>query len=519
MSDTRATRRFLKRITLLVVSVLVTLLVAEITLQFAYERTELSSSWRFIAPETPSRDLIHVHDRFLDDGYYELYRDTDKPLLVALGDSFTAGYNVGTCLDPRQPGLVDNSYPTLLGRQLAQKGVDVQVMNAGAGDTGPGQHLRLFKDYILRKSKPDVVIWQFCANDAMGNAMMPVFSTTAAGDLQPLDAGENWLYRRQELFESIPLPRALKRKSCLVHLVMKLFEHDRAEFVPEQHKSDPALWGLQKIRLQVDSMNELARKHDFRVYYLLIAPQARFLADTNSDWAEFWETKDYSRILSVLETEPAFMELEWESREARAAPGNSDIPLALRIFSSESADSSPIGSRHLNVLGYSLVADQIADRLLTDGIFPDAPGILHDIRFGTGDELRYLRGGWSLTEAAPGELAFSWAEGKRSRLSLPLDQRRPLKMILVCKPFSFPGAPGQILSTFVNSRRLPPLLLQPGYRKYSMEVPADMLTVGANQIEFGYSYASKPKDVLKGSGDERDLAVAWRSITIVQAGR
>lgn len=57
-----------------------------------------------------------------------------KPRVVFLGDSLTAGLGLPA----------DQSYPSLIGRKLAQQGRDVEVINAGvSGDTSAGGLRRL----------------------------------------------------------------------------------------------------------------------------------------------------------------------------------------------------------------------------------------------------------------------------------------------------------------------------------------------------------------------------------------
>lgn len=79
----------------------------------------------------------------------------NPPLVVALGDSLTAGYG----LNPGQ------SVPSQLARILSERGFLLQMQNAGvSGDTTAGGLRRL--DWILA-SKPDIVMVALGANDAM----------------------------------------------------------------------------------------------------------------------------------------------------------------------------------------------------------------------------------------------------------------------------------------------------------------------------------------------------------------
>ena len=76
-------------------------------------------------------------------------------VIVAFGDSLTAGYGVG----PEQ------SYPALLGERLRREGYDYRVVNAGvSGDTTAGGLRRV--DWALRL-RPEIVILELGVNDAL----------------------------------------------------------------------------------------------------------------------------------------------------------------------------------------------------------------------------------------------------------------------------------------------------------------------------------------------------------------
>lgn len=88
-----------------------------------------------------------------------------RPVIVAFGDSLTAGYGV-------EPGL---SYPDWLQRRLDREGLSYRVVNQGiSGDTTSGGVARL--DEAIRL-KPAVVILSLGANDGLRG--LPVATTRA----------------------------------------------------------------------------------------------------------------------------------------------------------------------------------------------------------------------------------------------------------------------------------------------------------------------------------------------------
>ena len=363
-------RHRIGKIGLLVLSLVLSLVLAELIVAAFVERRELTSAWRFRAPRVLNSSVISIDSWFLEPSFYASYGQADEPLIVALGDSFTGGYNVSNCRDPREVCELDLSYPGVMREVLAEKGMRARVMNVGVGDTGPGQQLRLFEEYILPEVRPSIVVWQFYANDLAGNVIMPVY-TTVEGRLQALDASQNWLYRRQRLFEAIPLPRLVKALSGLVNLAMVQFERQQMESVPDAHQSDVMGWGLEKLRLQVARMKQLAEEHGFKLYIILIAPQSVYLAESEpAHWAEFWEAKDYERIRIALAEEERLLVMRFHEDDLPGPPGEGGSSLATLIFSDEEEDSAPMGTRHLNARGYALVTRQITERILQDGALP-----------------------------------------------------------------------------------------------------------------------------------------------------
>ena len=79
----------------------------------------------------------------------------DRPLIVAFGDSLTAGLGVAE----------EDSYPSQLQRRLDRDGFHYRVINAGvSGDTTAGGLRRI--NWVL-KSRPQIVILELGANDGL----------------------------------------------------------------------------------------------------------------------------------------------------------------------------------------------------------------------------------------------------------------------------------------------------------------------------------------------------------------
>lgn len=79
----------------------------------------------------------------------------EAPVIVALGDSLTAGFGLGA----------DDAFPARLEHALDRAGVPVVVVDAGvSGDTSAGGRTRL--DWVLADT-PDLVIIELGANDGL----------------------------------------------------------------------------------------------------------------------------------------------------------------------------------------------------------------------------------------------------------------------------------------------------------------------------------------------------------------
>lgn len=79
----------------------------------------------------------------------------DAPVVLVLGDSIAAGLHLS----------LEQAFPAVLQRLLAERGAPFQLVNAGvSGDTTAGGLARV--DWVLR-SRPDVVVVELGANDGL----------------------------------------------------------------------------------------------------------------------------------------------------------------------------------------------------------------------------------------------------------------------------------------------------------------------------------------------------------------
>jgi len=92
--------------------------------------------------------------------------------IVVLGDSFTAGYEVAG----------DQTYPSVLERELRKSGQRVEVLNTGVSGFGNAEEL-LYLERELWKYAPDLVVLSFYTNDFADNVRSGLFRLDDTGRL------------------------------------------------------------------------------------------------------------------------------------------------------------------------------------------------------------------------------------------------------------------------------------------------------------------------------------------------
>jgi hypothetical protein len=125
---------------------------------------------------------------------------------------------------------------------------------------------------------------------------------------------------------------------------------------------------------------------------------------------------------------------------------------------------------------------------------------------------RWMRTGWQHAEVSDGE-AFTWSDGDRSVLTIPFPTGADIRMDFDALPFVFPHSPPQRVTIVLNGTVVGQVPLQPGLQGYSVTLPAAALHESLDTLAFRYAYARVAREVLPHSPDERQLAVAWSSIT------
>ncbi|MEA2080382.1 MAG: GDSL-type esterase/lipase family protein [Pseudomonadota bacterium] len=332
-----------------------TIVVSDLVLRSVGYLPQVDNEWLLGRGEdsrVPDDQLILVRPQMLTENYYNV--DPTLKTIVALGDSFVEGH----------PVKRSDSYPTILGRLLGERGRPVNVLNMGIGDSGPDQHLRLMKAYVLPRLTPDIVIWSFYANDVFDNLQQAVYSIEN-NSLVPLDATKHWLYIRHRIYRSIPLPGTVKESSPVLRLLFRALEiWGKRDFLLEEPSG--IAWSREKIHLAIEEMERLAQAHGFRVAYVLIAPQSLYLREQDpTQWSQDFHVAGHEELRRILEDQGLFIDAWFGGPETHVCGSKVSAPAWHSLFADDGRDRNRPGRRHFNEAGYYLLGDIMATCLLS----------------------------------------------------------------------------------------------------------------------------------------------------------
>lgn len=125
---------------------------------------------------------------------------------------------------------------------------------------------------------------------------------------------------------------------------------------------------------------------------------------------------------------------------------------------------------------------------------------------------RILGAGWSFVERK-GESGFVWGSGDPSEIVFYLSEVRDLDLKLVLWPFTFPGAPVQVVTPVLNGKPLEALRLAGHSQELLLPLRATGLRTGLNRLALLAASRHRPAEVL-GTADDRELAIALESIEV-----
>lgn len=326
----------MRKLALVLVGLVLGILLAESVLHLSGHWPEISWEWQlYSSARVPDEHSILIHPHFRE---VELYDSGDaKRVIVALGDSFTEGYGVAP----------EASWPSLVEDEFRENGANVRVINMGLGNSGPQQQLRVLENHVLPNLRPDDVVWTFYANDRVDDRVQSTF-VVREGSLVPTDASAHWIHRRLALWRSIPLPNILRKRSAILRAYIHVWEQREREKPTADRSNEPDL-----LELLLERAREQARAHGFRLWLVLITPEAAYLPEQDPDRPSYIHLlEDYDRLRHTLKEQPRFAEARYPtSGAAQLDPA--------RIFLDPSRDPAYPGDHHFNEEGQRRLASQV----------------------------------------------------------------------------------------------------------------------------------------------------------------
>jgi arylsulfatase A-like enzyme len=125
----------------------------------------------------------------------------------------------------------------------------------------------------------------------------------------------------------------------------------------------------------------------------------------------------------------------------------------------------------------------------------------------------FERRGWSRLEGPPGR-RLAWAQGRRSRLRLPLHSIADKELYLRVRAHESLG-PALPLSVLLNGVPLAQIALTPAEQEFRVVVPASAQSRGDNLLELA---APRQRVPPPGDADRRELVAAFSAITVRPLG-
>ena len=346
------------------VAVVTVLALCEIALRCLNIPSQLEQEW-LLQPD-PLRKRVFDDDtllanlEFLDENHYST--EGGKKTIVALGDSFTAGFKVAP----------SDRYLTVLQEVLHEHGIDATIINMGMGYSGHDQHLAILEHKVLPRLRPDVVIWQWCHNDFWDNVELSLYRMDDESRLTPHGIDKNWLYMRERIWRCIPGPLGIIRRTYLFRLVLSATNYFRTATVPAEYRNDCLEYGRRKSRLIIEEMGRLSKEYGFKLILVLVDLQCIHLDCSETlpglhRWCFDAQKAMLSQCENYIDTQFSLDDL---------SPVNAHFSTRITsvghgLFLDGDQDGAAPGIRHYNRYGYWLFARKIGQYLCThrDSLF------------------------------------------------------------------------------------------------------------------------------------------------------
>ncbi len=286
------------------------------------------------------------------------------PRILFVGDSMVLGRSV----HPHE------TYPERLAALLAERGVEVEVLNAGVMGYSTDQAL-LSMRRLLPLYRPDLVVYASTLNDFGGNELReangqskPMFELSGGGELVLVPPAPSREIRRRDWRF-----RTWLQYSAFYRWIQPRIRQLRAEHAGWQHRN--LLGQMQEVYVDPASLERL----NWRLYGALLAEMQRlarahdagFFAVANAEVGEVWEPYILSACDRLGATRERYDPGVVQRRAAeRAAEVGVAFVQSLERFAAQPA-RGPFHllpwDPHLSPAGHELMAELLADYLVEAG--------------------------------------------------------------------------------------------------------------------------------------------------------
>ena len=196
----------------------------------------------------------------------------ERPILF-LGDSFTMGYGVND----------GEEYPALIGRPLAERGIEAPIVNAGLGDNGNGRWLK-FLQRFGQDYDPRLIVLQLMANDFDDNAQEGLFALTEQERLQALPVRPGGSRSLQRVIEAVPGLDQLYLIGLARQVKAAMGQHSSDDPAAEAERERQAERLTYRL---LEEVLTVAQSHDWPVVAISVEIEGERLAEIERLFARF----------------------------------------------------------------------------------------------------------------------------------------------------------------------------------------------------------------------------------------
>jgi hypothetical protein len=134
------------------------------------------------------------------------------------------------------------------------------------------------------------------------------------------------------------------------------------------------MWGNLKFKLEIEEMEELSKRYNFEIYYILITPQGMYALNNIDKSMRNWEETGYSLLKKTLYSEVnnnSIVDLNFNqiNNNSQVNVLGTATDYGTKFFSDENKDMQPFGDRHFNESGYQIFTDMVYEKILHENIY------------------------------------------------------------------------------------------------------------------------------------------------------